>query len=46
VTPCIDGDHAKEGEPRPKDVSGPTAITPGSPRGLGFNLSREVGHLG
>jgi hypothetical protein len=42
ATPCVDGAHAKEAEPRLEDASGPMALTPRSLRGPGFTPSREV----
>jgi hypothetical protein len=42
ATPCVDGAHAKEAEPRLEDASGPMALTPRSLRGPGFTPSREA----
>jgi hypothetical protein len=37
MTPCIDGDHANEVEPRPEDVPDGATLILGSPRGPGFS---------
>jgi hypothetical protein len=39
MTPHVDGNRAKEVEPRSEHASCPVALTPGSPRGPSYNPS-------